>query len=326
MTFNQGTRGDVYLTDRDGQDDSLYGLNYHTSSEYCYPLGYSPQSPAKSPGWAFSPIAVPTSPYMESPLPGVGFYADSTWDPFEQSFSSVQNSVENGNFLPYGYQATYSSNTQTGTQPYVSLAAINESTTFDDVLDDRISSGPYEISPLSSPITNCQSEESRWASRSNSTSSGSSKPVTPTKRRKSSGKGSHSSHSHSRSKSESIPRLRSTTQSSRPTTSSSSSSSSKSPPVSDDSKGRTNHNQVEKQYRNRLNGQFEMLLSALPSEDGSDGARSRVSKAEVLMLAKRHIVELEREKMMLEGQHHALEGDVEDLKKKFMEMGGVCMP
>jgi len=26
MTFNQGTRGDVYLTDRDGQDDSLYGL------------------------------------------------------------------------------------------------------------------------------------------------------------------------------------------------------------------------------------------------------------------------------------------------------------
>jgi hypothetical protein len=263
---------------------------------------------------------------MESPLPGVGFYADSTWDPFEQSFSSVQNSVENGNFLPYGYQATYSSNTQTGTQPYMSLAAINESTTFDDVLDDRISSGPYEISPLSSPITNCQSEESRWASRSNSTSSGSSKPVTPTKRRKSSGKGSHSSHSHSRSKSESIPRLRSTTQSSRPTTSSSSSSSSKSPPVSDDSKGRTNHNQVEKQYRNRLNGQFEMLLSALPSEDGSDGARSRVSKAEVLMLAKRHVVELEREKMMLEGQHHALEGDVEDLKKKFMEMGGVCMP
>jgi predicted nuclease with TOPRIM domain len=69
-----------------------------------------------------------------------------------------------------------------------------------------------------------------------------------------------------------------------------------------------------------------MLLSALPSEDGGDGARSRVSKAEVLMLAKRHIVELEREKRMLEGQHHALEGDVEDLKKRFMEMGGACMP
>jgi hypothetical protein len=69
-----------------------------------------------------------------------------------------------------------------------------------------------------------------------------------------------------------------------------------------------------------------MLLNALPGEDDRDGARARVSKAEVLMLAKRHIVELEREKVVLEEEHHALESDVEEMKRRFVEMGGVCMP
>ena len=44
------------------------------------------------------------------------------------------------------------------------------------------------------------------------------------------------------------------------------------------------------------------------------------------MLAKRHIVQLEREKMMLEGQRVELESDLEELKRRFVEMGGVCMP
>ena len=83
---------------------------------------------------------------------------------------------------------------------------------------------------------------------------------------------------------------------------------------------------MEKQYRNRLNGQFETLLDALPSEDDRAGAKSRVSKAEVLMLAKRHIVQLEREKMELEGRRRELESGVEDLKRRFVGMGGVCMP
>jgi hypothetical protein len=30
--------------------------------------------------------------------------------------------------------------------------------------------------------------------------------------------------------------------------------------------------------------------------------------------------------MMLEGQRIELEGHVEELKRRFMEMGGVCMP
>jgi hypothetical protein len=64
----------------------------------------------------------------------------------------------------------------------------------------------------------------------------------------------------------------------------------------------------------------------LPNDDDKDGAKSRVSKAEVLMLAKRHIVQLEREKMMLEGQRMELESGLEKLKRMFTEMGGVCMP
>ena len=48
-----------------------------------------------------------------------------------------------------------------------------------------------------------------------------------------------------------------------------------------------------------------------------------VSKAEVLVLAKTHIVQLEREKMMLEEKRLALEKDVEDLKRRFVGVGGV---
>ena len=293
--------------------------DYNTSSEYCYPIiQNSPQSPFKSSDWTFSPSAIPISPYMESPLSSVGAYADASWNPFDQSFDSTQNS--GNDFVPSGYRAAYNTNIQSGTQPYVSLAAINETTTFDNVVDDV-----YSSTPLPSPSINYQSGESGRGSRCTSSSSSSFKPVSSSKRRTSSDKGSQSSHSHSRSKSESTTRLRST-QPSRSTTFSSSLSSSKSPPSSESSKGRTNHNQVEKQYRNRLNCQFETLLRALPSEDDRDGAKSRVSKADVLMLAKRHIVELEREKVMLEGRHDSLESDVEDLKRRFMEMGGVCMP
>jgi len=299
---------------------------YNTSSEYCYPLGYSLPSPSKCSDWTFSPSAIPTSPYIESPLSSVEAYADPSWNPFDQSIASVQSSVNNGNCVPPGYLPAYSSNAQGDTQPYVSLAAINEINTFDNAMDDRNSHFPDETSPLSSPSINYHSQEPNWGARRTSNPSSFSKPVSQTKHRKSSEKGSHSSKSHYRLSTEPTPRLRSTIQPSRSTTFSSGSSSSKSLAISENSKGRTNHNQVEKKYRNRLNGQFETLLSALPSEDDQDGAKSRISKAEVLMLAKRHIVELEREKVMLEEEHHALESDVEDLKRRFIEMGGVCMP
>jgi predicted nuclease with TOPRIM domain len=37
-------------------------------------------------------------------------------------------------------------------------------------------------------------------------------------------------------------------------------------------------------------------------------------------------MQLEREKMMLEEQRQKLQGNVQELRRKFMEVGGVCMP
>ncbi|KAG7287464.1 hypothetical protein NEMBOFW57_006975 [Staphylotrichum longicolle] len=91
-------------------------------------------------------------------------------------------------------------------------------------------------------------------------------------------------------------------------------------------RARRNHNIVEKQYRNRLNAQFERLLAVLPVEqcraaraggaaasagagdrimsvgNGSVGDEKRLSKAEVLDLATRRIraLEAEREKLWKE--------------------------
>jgi hypothetical protein len=306
--------------------------DYQTSPEFCYPLGYSPESAVGNSDWAYSLPALPASPYTESPLSSEGITHDLSWNPFDQSFASVQTSIDNGNFIssancqPNTYQTGYGSrNTEGGAQPFVSLAAINETSTFDDLAVYENSREAYEASPLSSPTTDYQCREPKWSSsRRNSISSSSSKPAHPTKRRQSSDKNPRSSRTHSRFKSDFTPHLRSTTQPSRQTAFSSGSA--KSPPFSENVRERTSHNQVEKQYRNRLNGQFETLLSSLPNNDDRNGAKSRVSKAEVLMLAKRHIVQLEREKMMLEGQRVELESDLEELKRRFVEMGGVCMP
>jgi hypothetical protein len=96
---------------------------------------------------------------------------------------------------------------------------------------------------------------------------------------------------------------------------------------------RMNHNQVEKQYRNRLNSQFESLLSALPAEDvlrrGEEGdgvEPKRVSKAEVLVLAEKYIKELEKERMELKGENETLKEKVGELRRKWVESGGVLIP
>jgi hypothetical protein len=97
-----------------------------------------------------------------------------------------------------------------------------------------------------------------------------------------------------------------------------------------------------------------MLLSILPREDGAppslppgypggpgyehinddagrgggpegDAAR-KVSKAEVLVLAKKYIRRLERESRELEEENLELRGRVEELKRVWVEGGGVCMP
>ncbi|KAI8648546.1 BHLH domain-containing protein [Fusarium keratoplasticum] len=90
---------------------------------------------------------------------------------------------------------------------------------------------------------------------------------------------------------------------------------------------RASHNLVEKHYRNRLNAQFESLLSALPEQlpagdngngdtDESEGndADRRVSKGEVLEMARKHIQLLEQERAQLEHENLELHGNLRRLK------------
>ncbi|KAK1598751.1 helix-loop-helix DNA-binding domain-containing protein [Colletotrichum navitas] len=96
---------------------------------------------------------------------------------------------------------------------------------------------------------------------------------------------------------------------------------------------RATHNLVEKQYRNRLNAQFEGLLHALPEQvrgaagagagngDESDPPQQadqerRVSKAEVLDMARRHIKNLEQEREALHRERGELLRSLETLEKE----------
>ncbi|KAJ2897578.1 hypothetical protein MKZ38_004563 [Zalerion maritima] len=96
----------------------------------------------------------------------------------------------------------------------------------------------------------------------------------------------------------------------------------------EEKKTRASHNLVEKQYRNRLNQQFESLLDALPDaareagEDGEDGEGDgdrRVSKAEVLDIARRHIKQLEKEKGDLEKERNDLLDNMEKLREAYAQ-------
>jgi len=101
-------------------------------------------------------------------------------------------------------------------------------------------------------------------------------------------------------------------------------------------RARRNHNIVEKQYRNRLNAQFERLLAVLPpehqktpddngtqaSEDGRDTASDRrLSKAEVLEVATRRIKALELERRRLYRERKALLQNIEGLTRQ--QEGGI---
>ena len=85
-----------------------------------------------------------------------------------------------------------------------------------------------------------------------------------------------------------------------------------------------------------MNGQFSTLLNALPSEviasevDGygrvDTGAEKRVSKAEVLVLARKHIEHLEKSKKSLESDKKMLMEDIQRLKSAWARIGGDAMP
>ena len=106
----------------------------------------------------------------------------------------------------------------------------------------------------------------------------------------------------------------------------------------EEQKARAMHNQVEQQYRKRLNAQFERLLAALPPDESSndggnggaggshvvDGEDRRVSKAEVLDRARQRIKTLEKETASLERQNHELFGNVGRLRKEWARRMGGC--
>ncbi|CAJ2506944.1 Uu.00g081300.m01.CDS01 [Anthostomella pinea] len=120
------------------------------------------------------------------------------------------------------------------------------------------------------------------------------------------------------------------------------------PATAEERRSRETHNNVEKQYRNRLNMHFESLLSALPESmqcgeegggvggelgggggggggsvaGGGEGADRRVSKAEVLDMARRHIKALERECALLEGERDELRDNNEKLRWMFSRREG----
>ncbi|CZR67387.1 uncharacterized protein PAC_17286 [Phialocephala subalpina] len=92
-----------------------------------------------------------------------------------------------------------------------------------------------------------------------------------------------------------------------------------------------NHNQVEKQYRTRLNAYFAQLLARIPTDtfigSGLEGGAGKVvSKAETLMMAEQYIKRLEREETVLRGENKELAEDFENLKEEWLRQGGVLPP
>lgn len=98
---------------------------------------------------------------------------------------------------------------------------------------------------------------------------------------------------------------------------------------------RSGHNMTEKRYRSRLNDQFETLLSALPatsvaamegSSSRSEPPGRRISKAEVLILAKEHIRDLEDSREALAAQNRKLMIDMEQLVDVWNRLAGQALP
>ncbi|OLN81579.1 Allergen Fus c 3 [Colletotrichum chlorophyti] len=158
-------------------------------------------------------------------------------------------------------------------------------------------------------------------------------PTSPARRTSVSGRSNKSvsvaSSAGSSSKTAPAPRLRSASRTSK-------NASQKPTETPEERRTRASHNLVEKQYRNRLNAQFEGLLNALPEQvrgpaTAGDGEESdpqhaaeerRVSKAEVLDMARRHIKNLEREREVLHREREELLRSLEMLEREAASTGG----
>jgi Helix-loop-helix DNA-binding domain len=98
----------------------------------------------------------------------------------------------------------------------------------------------------------------------------------------------------------------------------------------------SSHNKAEKKYRTRLNSRLSTLLEVLPLElvgaevegykkDDPGAGEKKVSKGEVLALAKRHIRDLERENQALKDRNNLLSEGIQNLKTAWI-MGGRVLP
>lgn len=215
------------------------------------------------------------------------------------------------------YQITYS-NTQSAIPPHLAYTYVNPSaidattpcytgTSFEDEAEHEYPEAEY--AEVSSTTT---SSERRPAWGTSSASRKSSKPSTSTS--------SLSKHSHKRTKlsKASSKSSKSNSKDTRLRTTPSKTHGSSSDESSNDNATRSNHNTVEKNYRNRLNAQFETLLECIPQDyNGSEansgntggvGKERKVSKRDVLMLAQEHIRRLERGRERLEGDVLRLKG------------------
>jgi len=331
-------------------------------------LNLNPPGPEQPSSWISPPAAwAPNrSPWTDveslSSSASTGLFQEPNWNPFEQSLSPVNTTINDGAFVsrnPFS-QTPSNFNTYQNGYPnpdgssYINPGSLHQQPPgpahFDYNLEQetnedlRLRQLVYRsqfspASPLPSPGLQPQNQpqprtrQPAWGqprSRgSSSTASSRSHHAQSQKRRKSADPSIH---------------LRSTTSGTYRTNAKSNSgsfstinSNSNSNSETSGSKTRSNHNQIEKQYRNRLNSQFETLLSILPREgvigggegegEGHQGVEARkVSKAEVLDMATKHIKKLEKEQEELEGENEFLEEKVAELNRIWVEGGGVVMP
>jgi len=330
------------------------------SAGYGYPASqkfYNAVSPQQD--WLSSPVlsipdwsndTQPGDAFSASPIssPGVSTPSNGdSWNVFDECLteSMDSSSLSSPTMDSFGNavlvypqnnsQTTWNStwspeiNSQGSASSYLPLSMIHDpSTTCDDEAGDETETGMHHYQASEAYKSPQSPRKAAWGSPKHTRrSSGSSKPDRYSSRTKRRDSSTQSETGISPSKGH---QLRSTKQGQRIAYTENDSK-------NDTPKGaRTSHNLVEKQYRTRLNGQFSTLLSSLPSDvvgnevDGygrvDSGSEKRVSKAEVLVLAKKHIENLERTKKSLECDKKLLMEDVQRLKGAWVKMGGDVLP
>jgi Helix-loop-helix DNA-binding domain len=90
---------------------------------------------------------------------------------------------------------------------------------------------------------------------------------------------------------------------------------------------KANHNSIEKQYRSRLNDKFEALLSVLPGQETQTewGNLAKISKGDVLMLAKDYIERLEKSRDEIREDKRSLEDEFKSMQEAWRQSCGVVL-